>query len=401
MAEPRPNGAGQPLVAGVSEDREVSRGNEREAESLWTQFTQQRLKAWQTQLQPTWVIALYVVGGVVFIGLGVVLLLMSWDVEEHVLPYTDVVLDENGVGSVDVTVPKDMLPPIWVYYQLDGFHQNHRRYVKSRDDRQLEAVQPAKVTEQELQACQPLVTGESGRPLYPCGLVARSVFNDSFALVFKGPEEGEQWKKLEVDSSARTIAWAADVDSGKFANYNPTQASDGTDKTYQELVDMWILRRFPPVACVQTELSDEKRYKPAYVTQKDGRTACRGYNTKEASCDFTDIKGNPIQCDEIVPVPDWGVRSGHLMVWMRVAGLPNFRKLWGKVDQRLAAGTKLKIYVASNFPVKGFHGTKSVVVSTSSPLGGRNDFLGWGYMVVGICCLIFGTWFLSKHLSNR
>ena len=32
---------------------------------------------------------------------------------------------------------------------------------------------------------------------------------------------------------SRTIAWAADVDSGKFANYNPTQASDGTDKTYQ------------------------------------------------------------------------------------------------------------------------------------------------------------------------
>lgn len=27
--------------------------------------------------------------------------------------------------------------PIYVYYQLDNFYQNHRRYVKSRDNAQL------------------------------------------------------------------------------------------------------------------------------------------------------------------------------------------------------------------------------------------------------------------------
>jgi len=117
------------------------------------------------------------------------------------------------------------------------------------------------------------------------------------------------------------------------------------------------------------------------------------------------LKNNkPLQCPgpefDVKPVDDWGVESGHFMVWMRVAGLPNFRKLWGKVDERLAAGTRLKVYVASNFPVKGFHGEKAVVISTSSPLGGRNDFLGMGYLVVGVCCLIFGAWFLWKHLSS-
>jgi len=29
----------------------------------------------------------------------------------------------------------------------------------------------------------------------------------------------------------------------------------------------------------------------------------------------------------------------HLIVWMRTAGLPNFRKLWGKIDGALDAGT--------------------------------------------------------------
>ena len=30
-----------------------------------------------------------------------------------------------------------MLPPIWVYYELDGFYQNVRRFVQSRDESQL------------------------------------------------------------------------------------------------------------------------------------------------------------------------------------------------------------------------------------------------------------------------
>jgi hypothetical protein len=28
----------------------------------------------------------------------------------------------------------------------------------------------------------------------------------------------------------------------------------------------------------------------------------------------------------------------HFIVWMRTAGLPNFRKLWGRIDGTLEAG---------------------------------------------------------------
>ena len=31
----------------------------------------------------------------------------------------------------------DIPAPIYVYYQLDNFYQNHRRYVKSRSNEQL------------------------------------------------------------------------------------------------------------------------------------------------------------------------------------------------------------------------------------------------------------------------
>lgn len=382
----------------------VRRDNEEDAnDSLWTQFTQQKLKAWHTVLPPTFVIALYVLGGVLFIAVGVYLLSVSWGVQEYSVSYGAGVVDkdDDGVSTLSLTVTKDMEPPIWVYYQLDSFHQNHRRYVKSRDDNQIKAAKPVQITKGGLADCAPAVMSDDGRALYPCGLVASSVFNDTFAIVSKGPKE-DAWHKVKVDSSARTIAWAADIDSGNFKNYDPEE-KHSNGKLNQENLDMWLLQRFPPVACEQAELSDTKKYKPVYVgTKKAGdHTAadCRGY-TKNPECNFVDSKGKKIECTgeyKKVVVDDWGIESGHFLVWMRVAGLPTFRKLWGKVDEKLLAGTKLHIYVADNFPVKEFNGKKAIVISTSSPLGGRNDFLGSGYVVVGICCLVFGTWFVYKN----
>ena len=95
---------------------------------------------------------------------------------------------------------------------------------------------------------------------------------------------------------------------------------------------------------------------------------------------------------------DWGLRSGHFLVssaleassgiaprWMRTAALPSFRKVWGKVDSKLPAGTRLRVYVEHHFPVKEFYGQKAgdgvwaapplleaFVMSTASVVGGRS-----------------------------
>ena len=90
----------------------------------------------------------------------------------------------NGGGyiecNVTLTVPEDMASPVYVYYQLDNFYQNHRRYVKSRDDAQLSGGKV--VASGELAACDPLVKatlpyGCGERTLHPCGLIANSMFN--------------------------------------------------------------------------------------------------------------------------------------------------------------------------------------------------------------------------------
>ena len=33
----------------------------------------------------------------------------------------------------------------------------------------------------------------------------------------------------------------------------------------------------------------------------------------------------------------------HFIVWMRTAALPNFRKLWGRIDQDLPANTQVSM----------------------------------------------------------
>ena len=35
--------------------------------------------------------------------------------------------------SITITVDKDVNPPILIYYEIENFHQNHRKYTKSRD----------------------------------------------------------------------------------------------------------------------------------------------------------------------------------------------------------------------------------------------------------------------------
>lgn len=61
-----------------------------------------------------------------------------------------------------------------VYYGLTNFYQNHRRYVKSRDDNQLHG---ADVKKSGLSSdCSPY-TGNDSYAYAPCGAIANSMFN--------------------------------------------------------------------------------------------------------------------------------------------------------------------------------------------------------------------------------
>jgi hypothetical protein len=91
------------------------------------------------------------------------------------------------------------------------------------------------------------------------------------------------------------------------------------------------------------------------------------------------------------------VDNEHFIVWMRPAALPSFRKLYGRITKTIPAGTTLRFLVSSAYPVAPFMGTKTLVISTMSWMGGKNDFLGIAYIVVGCICAAIGTAFFFRQ----
>jgi hypothetical protein len=280
------------------------------------------LKAWQPLLTPPWVIGTFLITGAIFLVIGGIIYDASSKVvqiEQRYDNYPGCAL--NSTCTVLVDVPQDMTPPIYFYYKLTNFYQNHRRYVKSRDDDQLSgASAPGVQSSSNPPPCDPLTKWptESKTLLYPCGLIAQSLFNDSFQATIVGTGSPLKW-------TGNGIAWASDR---------------------------------------------EKKFKKRNMSPDETNIGYGGF---------------PIEINE------------ELMVWMRTAGLPDFKKLNKIINDKLYKGERINITVSNVFPVAAFGGTKSVVFSTTTWIGGKNDFLAISYLVVGSVCLVLSLLFLFKH----
>ena len=52
----------------------------------------------------------------------------------------------------------------------------------------------------------------------------------------------------------------------------------------------------------------------------------------------------------------------------------------------------------SDYPVQGFGGTKSLVISTVSWIGGKNPFLGWAYVAAAGVFVLLALAGTIRHL---
>lgn len=307
-------------------------------------FYQQRLKAWQPILTPRWVVLTFLIIGAPFIAIGYFLKVASDNVIEYSVQYdgagalrttydachVEPFNTTRGPGAppciVTFNVAETMKAPVYLYYELANFYQNHRRYVKSRSDKQLAGTFYTESS--QLSDCDPLRT-LNGKVLNPCGLIANSVFNDTFTLL---PPSAPGGNASAVTLDETGIAWPSDLK--KFVDPTPAQKAANVNTT------IFLSDLFPTIQNVTNE---------------------------------------------------------HFIVWMRVAALPNFRKLYGRINSDIPAGTTLQVRIAPAFPVTGFDGKKSLVLSTTSFLGGKNPFLGIAYMVVGGICVALALVFLGRQ----
>jgi len=148
-----------------------------------SRFKQQQLAAWQPILTPHSVIPCFFILGIIFVPIGAIILVASQTIQEQVIEY-DNICGSNNICSVNFTIQDSISTTVYFYYQLSGFYQNHRQYVKSRDDNQLQGNRINTVS--ELSDCSPLISVNGSNDIalayFPCGLIANSQFNDTFIL---------------------------------------------------------------------------------------------------------------------------------------------------------------------------------------------------------------------------
>lgn len=335
-------------------------------------FKQQNLPAWQPILTAGTVLPTFFLIGIAFIPVGIGLLMASNSVQEILVDYTDCTSVEkpnlmchdqiyppksNKPASckckLDIQVNYDYKRTVYAYYGLTNFYQNHRRYVRSRDDNQLLGIKEYLENYKLIKDCRPFDKDKDDRPIAPCGAIANSLFNDSFIL--KSPT-GKQ-----VNIFRKNIAWPSDRNI-RFRNPHPLDnlesAFNGTGKPFN-----WP--------------------KPVYQLSKDSS--------------------------------ENGFQNEGLIVWMQTAALPTFRKLYGIIEedsnsqsQNAFGETSIesKVYLPKGnytieidygYPVKMFNGRKRFILSDTSSLGGKNNFLGIAYIVTGSICFILSAVFLYIH----
>jgi len=96
--------------------------------------------------------------------------------------------------------------------------------------------------------------------------------------------------------------------------------------------------------------------------------------------------------------PIQGVENEHFIVWMRVATLSNFRKLYGWIDTPILANETLEFEIQNNWEINSFSGTKSLVLSTTNYFGGKNSWMGPFFYGVGFFSVGAATFFSLKQL---
>ncbi len=127
----------------------------------------------------------------------------------------------TAICTLQFVIPEDIGPPVLFYYRLTNFYQNHRRYVISYDAKQLKGEA---VPLSSLATCAPL-TSENGtnKPYYPCGLIANSLFNDTFKdLVALNPKNTNEHNKT-YPMTNKGISWSSDKDLYGQTKYKPEE----------------------------------------------------------------------------------------------------------------------------------------------------------------------------------
>jgi hypothetical protein len=347
-----------------------------------TAFRQQRMKAWQCVLTPKLIVTIFSILAAIYLGFGAWLTYLAHTVRDLRIDYTDCIreasrddakpipkdlvtahfsttnssgldpyqatwqlFDRNisygtynatrSVCQVEFNIPEDLKPTISFYYFLENFYQNHRRYVSSFNAKQL-LGDPVDGVTINSSTCDPVAHDQNGKIIYPCGIVANSMFNDTFSsptlLNPSNSAPGENEREYQMSTSGITWPGLRDL-------YGPTRYN------VSDIV--------PPPNWYE-------RYRDGYTEE----------NLPKLS-EMEDFQN-----------------------WMMLAASPNFYKLYQRNDKDIMQAGRYRIDIVSNFDTAVYNGRKSFLITTVSDMGSRNIWPGIIFLIVGGICLFLDVYFI-------
>lgn len=351
-----------------------------------TALRQQRLKAWHPILTHATVLPLLFGLGTFFAVLGAVLYWSALQVNELTIQYSDCQNEAPQDGSLApipskyftyrfhsssksmyenppqwsvtpyppssgparfnctlyFTLPTQMDSGVFLYYKLTNFYQNHRRYMKSMDSMQM-LDKPRTADQLQNAECKPLGKDPvSGLSIYPCGLIANSVFNDTFQSPVLLDQNNHPQSTYEM--SEKNIIWSGEARRYRTPTYS---AKDVVPPPFWQGAE-------GPFGYPTGRYEEGKIFDPS--------------------------------------------KNEHFQVWMRTAAFPTFRKLYMRNDTAPMQAGRYSLLIGDNYPVNMFGGTKAVVLTTASWMGGRSFMIGMSHIAVAALCFALGILLTAKQL---
>ncbi|XP_027199041.2 cell cycle control protein 50A-like isoform X1 [Dermatophagoides pteronyssinus] len=294
---------------------------------------------------------------IVYMILGLICFYQNMTVTEYKFEYTDC-LSESAIESkknntnilyckdeidknpghichCQISVYMSSIPKnVYVYYGLEFYYQNYLPYVDSVDNFQLCGL---RLTRGECSS-----NDNETLPTVPCGMIANSMFNDTFVLekrILARDESGHTKRYLfPISIIRKNISW-------KFPERyrNPTVPKNQTLK--------YVFRNTKKPA---------NWHKPIY------------------ELDLEDPTNN-------------GFENEPFINWMQISPFSSLRKAYGYIDHSdnsfTSTGLQDGYYLLQinySYPVHRFNGKKYIIISNTSSFGGKNYFLSYIFLITSI-----------------